>query len=58
MKTQDWAEVIYLLGSRKRMLLLIEAKVQDDEELRALVRRCATCEYALGKEVTARWGGF
>ncbi len=56
MKARDLAHVVYLLESRKRRLLLIEAKVQDDSELRALVVRCAKCDYELDRRVRGKWG--
>ena len=56
MKKKDCAEVVYLIGSRKRMLELIRKKVAEDDEMCSLVSRSAQWDYKLEKMVRAEWG--
>ena len=58
MKAQEIAQVIYLVEQRRRMLLLIEAKVRRDSKLCTLVLRSAKCDRDFQMEVLAKSGGL
>ncbi|MBA7706579.1 hypothetical protein ES703_115433 [subsurface metagenome] len=58
LKSEDVRQVLYLIQQRKRMLLLIGAKVGDDKKMCSLVLQIAEAEWQLWREVAAKSGGL
>ncbi|MBA7706822.1 hypothetical protein ES703_115679 [subsurface metagenome] len=58
LKSEDVRQLVYLIQQRKRMLLLIEAKVRGNEKMFSLVLQIAEAEWQLWREVAAESGGL